>query len=92
MDQVQVVQDWTRLASSQRVSEGWFTGNTGKELSSKTLDLTAWERYKAISLEKIEDTLTQQVGDNADVISEVERVSQMYTLVPVFLVIEGEGR
>jgi len=48
------------------------TSHAGEELSCKALNLRTGEWYKAIAFEEIEDTLTQQISDNADVVPKVE--------------------
>jgi hypothetical protein len=58
VDQVQVVQK----------------GDTGKELLRKLLNVGAREWHKAIRFKKIEHALAVQIGDNADVVPEVEAV------------------
>ena len=50
------------------------TGNTGEELPSKTLNLTAWEGYESVALKKVEYTLTQKISDYTNVIPKVETV------------------
>ena len=40
-----------------------LTGNTGKELPGKALNLTAWKGDKAVTLQEIENTLAQQIYD-----------------------------
>jgi DNA-binding TFAR19-related protein (PDSD5 family) len=59
MDKVEVVQE----------------GNAGEQLLRKLLDVRARERDKAVRLEEVEHALPVKVGDNADVVSEVEAVS-----------------
>ena len=39
------------------------------------LDLTARKRNKLIALQEIEYTLAQKIGDNADVITEIETLA-----------------
>jgi hypothetical protein len=90
MDEVQIMEDCTTLAPISRDVGRMLTGNAGEQLSSKVLNLGTWERHKAVAFEEIKDTLSEQVCDNADVVPEVEGVSQMDALVPVVLVIEGK--
>ena len=52
-----------------------LTGYAGEQLPGKVLNLTAGERHKAVSLQKIEDTLPQQVRYDADMIAVVKTVS-----------------
>lgn len=49
--------------------------------------MRAWERYELVLLEKVEDTLTEKICYDADVILEVEAVPQMDALVSVVLVV-----
>jgi hypothetical protein len=60
-------------------------------LASKTLDLTVGEWNETIALEEIENTLAQQVHDNADMASEIETVPQVDAAVPIFLVVGFQG-
>lgn len=71
MDQIKVVEE----------------SNTGEELLGKLLDVGAGERNKAVGLEEVKDTLSVEIGDNADVVPEVEAIPQMDTSVDVVLVI-----
>ena len=52
-----------------------LTGYTGKKLSGKILDLCTRERHKIIALQKVENTLSQKIGDNADMVAIVEAVA-----------------
>ena len=56
------------------------------------LDLTTWKRHEAIALQEIEHTLTQQIGNNANVISEVKAVPKMNTLIAIALIVRGQSR
>ena len=42
---------------TQATKNGGHTSNAGKELPSKALNLTAWEGYESVALEKVEDAL-----------------------------------
>lgn len=64
-----------------------LTGHACKELTSKALNLRTGKGNKAISLQKVEHTLSQKVGNDTYVISEVKGVSQMYAFVPVGFVV-----
>jgi hypothetical protein len=64
-----------------------LTSNAGKQLASKLLDLTAREWYETIALEEIEHTLSQQVCNNANVVSEIETIPKVNTLVAVALIV-----
>lgn len=48
------------------------TCNAGEQLLCKMLDLAAGERHKIIALQKVEDALPEQVGDDADMVPKVE--------------------
>jgi hypothetical protein len=50
-------------------------GNAGKELFSELLDVRAGEWDKAVGLEKVKHALAIEVGDNADMVPEVEAIS-----------------
>ena len=54
------------------------------------LYLAAWKRHKLIALEKIEYTLSVKICDDADVISEIKTLAQMYAFVPVVGVVLTE--
>lgn len=57
MDQVQVMQNCKALSTASMVEDVLeLTSNAGKQLTSKVLDMTVWERGKGISLEEIENT------------------------------------
>jgi hypothetical protein len=66
-------------------------GNTREELLRKFLDVGAGERDKAIGLEEIKDTLPVEVSDNANVVPEVEAITEMDTPVDVVLVVGCQG-
>lgn len=51
--------------------------------------MSAGKWYESVALEEVEDALAQEVGDNADVVAEVKRVSQVDALVTVVLVVAG---
>lgn len=51
------------------------TSHTGKELTSKTLNLRTRKGHKAVAFEKIKDALAQKIGDDADVVPKVKGVS-----------------
>ena len=54
--------------------------------------MAAGKRHKGVALEKVKHALSEQVRDNADVIAIVERVSKVYALVAIALVVGGERR
>ena len=64
-----------------------LTGYAGEQLPCKALDLATGKWYELIALEKVKDALAEQVCDNADVVSEIETVSKMYTFVAIFPII-----
>jgi hypothetical protein len=66
-------------------------GNTREELLRKFLDVGAGERDKAIGLEEIKDTLSVEVSDDANVVPEVEAITEMDTPVDVVLVVGCQG-
>lgn len=66
-------------------------GNTREELLRKFLDVGAGERDKAIGLEEIKDTLSVEVSDNANMVPEVEAITEMDTPVDVVLVVGCQG-
>jgi hypothetical protein len=45
--------------------------------------LAVWEWDEAVAFEKIEDTLPEQVHDNADMASEVETISEVDAAIPI---------
>ena len=56
-------------------------------MSCKTLNLAVGERHKVVTLKEVKDTLSKQVGDDADMTSIIETVSKMNASVSVFGVI-----
>jgi hypothetical protein len=87
VDEVEIVDDCGILVYTDVASRIVLTSYTGKKLSSETLNMRARKRHELISLQKIKDALTEQVCDNTDVISKVETVSQVNTLVAVVCVV-----
>ena len=75
MDQIQVVQK----------------SYTSKELASKILDVGAREGSKTVRLQEVEDTGSEKICYNTDVVEEIEAVAQMNALVAVVLIVHGEG-
>jgi hypothetical protein len=67
-------------------------GNASEQLLSKLLDVRAREWHEAVRLEKVEYTLTVEIGYNANVVAEVEAVPQVDTSVDVVLVVGGQCR
>lgn len=92
VNEVQIVKDCLQIVSTtmRQQSERSLTSHTGQKLTSKALDLAAGKRNETISLEKVKDALAKQVRDNADVIAEVETVTQVDTLVSVCSVVRGK--
>ena len=66
---------------------GELTGNACEELSGKALNLTARKWYKSIAFQKIEHTLAEKIGNNTYVVSEVEAISKVYTLITIVSVV-----
>ena len=56
------------------------------------MNLTAWEGHEAVALQKVENTLTQQICDDTYVVPEVEAVAKVYALVAVVFVVHGKSR
>lgn len=54
--------------------------------------MSAGKWDEGVALEEVKDALAQEVGDDADVVAEVKRVSQVNALVAVVLVIAGQSR
>lgn len=96
VDEIEVMQDCKRELGTDRqglgAPRGKLTGDAREELAGKLLDVSAGERHKGIALEEVKDALAQEVGDDADVVAEVERVSQVDTLVAVVLVVACQRR
>lgn len=63
------------------------TSNTGKQLASKLLNMTAGKWHKPIALEEIKHTLTEKVSDDTNVVSEVKAIPEMDAFVTIALVI-----
>lgn len=90
--EVEVVQNYYKLAVMHCRARDTLTSNTREELPSKALDLTARKRHKSISFQKIENALSKEVGNDAYVVSKVERIAQVYALVSICLIIESQRR
>ena len=71
--------------------DGSLTSNTGEQLPGEALDLTAWKRHEAVTLQKVEYTLAQQVRDYAYMAAKVEAVAEVYAFVPIVLVVHGKS-
>lgn len=66
-----------------------LTGNACEKLASELLDLTAWKGNKTIAFQEIKHALAQQIGDYANVVSEVETVSEMNAFIAIAFVVRG---
>lgn len=64
-----------------------LTGHACEQLPCEALDLAAGKGHELVALEKIKDALAEQICYNADVVSEIETVSKMYTFVAVFPIV-----
>jgi hypothetical protein len=64
-----------------------LTGNTGKKLTSKLLDLTAREGNESVTLQEVKHTLTQQICHDAYMVPEIKAVPQVDALVAVGFII-----
>ena len=71
--------------------EGTLTSNAGEQLPGKVLNLTAREWHEAVTLQKVENTLAQQVCNYTYVVPEIEAVAEVYAFVAVFLVVHGKS-
>ena len=68
-----------------------LTCDAGEQLSGEALDMTVGKGREIVTLEEVEDALTQQIGDDADVIPKVETIPEMDALVAVLGIVQGEG-
>lgn len=64
-----------------------LTSHAGEKLTSERLNLTAREGNKSVALQKVEDALSQQICDNADVVAEVKTIAKVNALVAIGFVI-----
>ena len=62
-----------------------------EKLLCKLLDVGTWERHEAVRFEEIEYALPVEVCNNADMIPEVEAISQVDTTITIGAVVAGEG-
>jgi len=60
-------------------------------LASELLDVATGKRREGVALQKVEDTYREKIGDDADVIAEVESITKMDTLVSVGPVIGSQS-
>ena len=73
MNEIEVVQNWLQLAGVVTAAfRNVRTCNTREKLSGKALDLAVRKWNERIALQEIEDALSEQVCDNADMSSEIE--------------------
>lgn len=63
------------VSSSSKDENKILTRHTGQQLPGKALNLATWKRHKLIPLEKVENALPQQVGDNAYMVPKIEAVA-----------------
>ena len=68
-----------------------LTSHASEELSGKTLNLTVGERYKGIAFEEVKNALAQEICDDANMTPIIETISEVYTPIPVLLIICLEG-
>ena len=68
-----------------------LTSNAREELTSKALDLAVWKRHKPVPLEKVEDALSQQVHDDANVSAIIEAVPKVNAAIAVVLIVCLQG-
>lgn len=54
--------------------------------------MRAGEWHKAVGLEKVKHTLAIEVSNNADMVSVVEAISQVYASVNVVLIVGSQCR
>lgn len=66
-------------------------GDAGQELPGKALDLTVGKRNELIAFEEIEDALTQQIHDDANVPSIVKTITEVDTPIPIVRIVRFEG-
>lgn len=96
VDEVKIMQDFEQVLDTDRrglmADEDELTGDTREELAGKLLNVSARKRHKGVAFEKVKDALAQEIGDDADVVAEVKRVSQVDTLVAVVLVVACQSR
>lgn len=51
------------------------------------MDLAVWEGHEVVALKEVENALAEKIHHNADVVSEIEAVSEVNTSVPVLFVV-----
>jgi hypothetical protein len=96
VDEIEIMQDCKHESETDGQGLGAvgdkLTGDARKELASELLDVSARKGHKSVALEEVKDALAQEIGDDADVVAEVKRVSQVDTLVAVVLVVACQSR
>ena len=76
VDEVEVMKNWTLLASRpKKRSVEALTGYTRKKLSCKVLYLRAGKGHETVTLQKIEDALSQKICDDANVVAVVKAIA-----------------
>lgn len=60
-------------------------------MPGKALDLTVGKRDKLIAFEEIEDALTQQIHDDANVPSVIEAIAEVDTPISIVRVVRFQG-
>lgn len=66
------MEDWHLSAEVYLKHLELLTCNAREQLLCEMLDLAAGKGHKIVALQEVEDALPEQVGDDADVIPEVE--------------------
>ena len=74
---------WRTATSAESTGEKIHTGDAREQLAGKELDVRIREWRETIALQKVEHALAVEVGDDADVVPEVEAVAQMDAPVAV---------
>jgi hypothetical protein len=67
-----------------------LTSHTCEELASEALYLGTWKGCEGVGFQEVEHTLAKKIRNYTDVISKVEAVSKMDTLVAIVSVVGGE--
>lgn len=93
MNEIQIMQDCAYISIKAYMTRSFpvaLTRNAREELSRKALDLTVGKRYEMVTLQEVENTLAEEVSDNADMTSIIEAVSKMNTSVSILGIISLE--
>lgn len=85
------------MGQQRQVECGWaarcqHTGHTREELLRKALDVSVWKRDEVISLQKVKDALTQQVGHDANVVAKVEAFPVVDAAIAIRQVVSRQRR